>query len=429
LTSLEQNALNEQQQCKGMPLGLAKTDAEIERALIGRLARLEKSASWFDSLCGKVSKELKRHRKKMIMKRHKNKDYHHHDNHHPRTNVFLQDVDEIYHDMESIMGPPSLSKNFVGKVMNKAFTFRKKHQPTLTQMLEEHDTNKEEEEEHHDEEASHTSIVGVDCQDLNTSTVEYNVNDERNDDQEDADQVDTALAQEDTEYDDSVGFNIARYRGKAKNLWTASKLSKEKMHAYQLYDVNIPDMNEFDTKTSNVYDDHHGEDGFLELLNTFEIAISSSDDSNINKREREGNGFFHNVNEMLQMNGSSTLKDQEVSISQLSPQAKSIHKTMVSSIETEPSKLSILEEVFPSWKENQRFILCQNSKDLKFALENVQKKRTHIQKMIELLTKQNVALQIFEDTINHALDRHTDDACQVTLEDDPIATECKHNIF
>jgi hypothetical protein len=32
---------------------LARSDAEIERAFIGRLARLEKSASWFDGLCTK----------------------------------------------------------------------------------------------------------------------------------------------------------------------------------------------------------------------------------------------------------------------------------------------------------------------------------------------------------------------------------------
>ena len=50
LQSLEDSAISEHQN----PLqSLARSDAEIERALIGRLARLEKSSSWFDSLCTK----------------------------------------------------------------------------------------------------------------------------------------------------------------------------------------------------------------------------------------------------------------------------------------------------------------------------------------------------------------------------------------
>lgn len=50
LQSLEDSAISEHQN----PLQrLARSDPEIERALIGRLARLEKSASWFDSLCTK----------------------------------------------------------------------------------------------------------------------------------------------------------------------------------------------------------------------------------------------------------------------------------------------------------------------------------------------------------------------------------------
>ena len=47
----------------------ARSDAEIERALLGRLGRLEKSASWFDTMCYKVGRELKKHRNKVAKKR------------------------------------------------------------------------------------------------------------------------------------------------------------------------------------------------------------------------------------------------------------------------------------------------------------------------------------------------------------------------
>ncbi len=66
LKSIEETALFEDKN----PLSRqAKSDAEIERALINRLGRLEKSASYFDHLCIKVSKELKKHRKKIIKQR------------------------------------------------------------------------------------------------------------------------------------------------------------------------------------------------------------------------------------------------------------------------------------------------------------------------------------------------------------------------
>ena len=66
LKSLEDTAVNEDRN----PLShRAKSDTEIERALIGRLGRLEKSASYFNHLCTKVSRELKKHRNKIIKAR------------------------------------------------------------------------------------------------------------------------------------------------------------------------------------------------------------------------------------------------------------------------------------------------------------------------------------------------------------------------
>jgi hypothetical protein len=315
--------------------------------------------------------------------------------------------------------------------MNKAFTFRKKHQPTLTQMLEEYDTSMEEEAEEHDENnnSTHASLMEATLQDLNANTIENFIEAKENKQKEDLDHVGKTLSDE--EYighdNNDVHLNVASYRGKAKNLWAASKVPKEKLYSYQLYDVNIPDMNEIDTKT-NVYDGNHDKDGLLELLNAFETGNSCTDDTDFNSIEKNGNGFFHNGNDKLQMDGSSAIKHQEVNMSQLSPIAKSIHKTMVSNIESEPLKLSVLEEVFPSWRENQRFILCQNSKDLNVALKNVQKQRCHIQKTIDFLTKQKVALQLFEDTINQAIDRHTVDNVQMT-EDDQIVTMRTYNAF
>ena len=147
LQSLEDSAISEHQN----PLqSLARSDAEIERALIGRLARLEKSSSWFDSLCTKgmvcirlnttkqlvlltlpgllillstthplfmhstVNRDLKRHRNKIKAKMQE-------------ADVsdrpkFLRDVDL---DDEVKFCAPALPKSFVERAKHKTFSFRK----------------------------------------------------------------------------------------------------------------------------------------------------------------------------------------------------------------------------------------------------------------------------------------------------------------
>ena len=111
LQSLEDSAISEHQN----PLRrLARSDAEIERALIGRLARLEKSAAWFDGLCTKVNRQLKRHRTKIKAKLQEDdfKDK-------PK---FLRDVNL---DDEGDFCAPALSRSFADRAKQKTFSFRK----------------------------------------------------------------------------------------------------------------------------------------------------------------------------------------------------------------------------------------------------------------------------------------------------------------
>jgi hypothetical protein len=112
LQSLEDSATSEYQN----PLQkLARSDAEVERALIGRLARLEKSASWFDHLCSKVSKELTRHRNKIKARMRQG-------NGESRPK-FLKDVGDD--DDKQFSSAPALSKSFVNRAKHQIFSFRK----------------------------------------------------------------------------------------------------------------------------------------------------------------------------------------------------------------------------------------------------------------------------------------------------------------
>lgn len=111
LQALEDSAVNDNQNPLQM---LADTEAGKERALINRLARLEKSASWFDSLCTKVSRELTRHRNKIKAKMQttdlKN------------APKFLRDVDM---DEDTNFSASPFSASHVCDAVQKTFVFRK----------------------------------------------------------------------------------------------------------------------------------------------------------------------------------------------------------------------------------------------------------------------------------------------------------------
>ena len=125
LQALEDSTVNDNQNPLQM---LADTEAGKERALINRLARLEKSASWFDSLCTQVSKELTRHRNKIKAKMQttdlKN------------APKFLRDVDM---DEDTNFSASPFSASHVCNAVHKTFVFRKSKYLKLKMYLQ---TNK-----------------------------------------------------------------------------------------------------------------------------------------------------------------------------------------------------------------------------------------------------------------------------------------------
>lgn len=101
--------------------GLARSNAEIETALTARLTRLEKSASWFDHLCFKTARDLKRHRAKLAknkieiegagMKKEKIR--------------FLHDVDDNAFDVNLQISANPLPDSMIHEATEKSFAFRR----------------------------------------------------------------------------------------------------------------------------------------------------------------------------------------------------------------------------------------------------------------------------------------------------------------
>lgn len=409
LAALEQNARKETQ--SKHHIVLARNDAEIEAALIARLARLEKSASWLDSLCTKVSRELKRHRKHVMNQKMQKMQLQ--KGNLSKGHVFLQDAD----DCDILQDMPILPKRMVGRATQKTFSFRKKHQPTLTQMMGDHDesqsTPHEDSDDDHDDDNNDHAISqnkypikeskkndddmedhqkGIN--DENIPNVDHVQNSNFDIEPIPMEEVFTQLSPIEKGDSHQVKLRMASCRGKARDLWAASKLSSQDLKRYLQHEVEISDMQQLLQLDLNANDD----DGLEELLDIFQDNYVVDDTTTHEK----GHGFWKDSPAT-----SSLGEKKQVNMSQLSPIAKAIHERMVHEVEADHGKLTVLNELCPSWKENQRFALCQSKEELHKASENLHTKQLRILKAIGLLKKQRVALQVFEYTIKMAIDRHT----------------------
>mmetsp|Transcript_9665 Transcript_9665/g.18141 ORF Transcript_9665/g.18141 Transcript_9665/m.18141 type:complete len:722 (-) Transcript_9665:517-2682(-) len=363
LQSLEDGAISENQ---NPLLGLARSDAEIERALIGRLARLEKSASWFDNLCSKVDRELKRHRNKIKAKIKENNQ--------GNKPKFLSDADDVD---ERRLFSGALPNSVVNKAKMKTFSFRKKAQPTLTQML----ASSDESDDGGEEMDQDTTIEVIDVDEKEDPICNEH--------------------QDEKIMDIRKDYTEARSRGKVGWLWNASREKRQNIENFNtfdesafMYEKNI----ELDSKSEDysIRALDYGEDGLSELLDVFDVCDSD-----------------HEM--MLEMNRKLCLPSEgsvlhesmnQVTYSQLSPISKTTYKTLKSRVDASPDKVAILNSVCSDWEENIRFALGQNPTDVRDALTSVRKKREFLSKAMDMLQKQSVVLDIYEMALNESLQRH-----------------------
>lgn len=362
LQSLEDGAISENQ---NPLLGLARSDAEIERALIGRLARLEKSASWFDHLCSKVDRELKRHRNKMkaSMK----------ESDHEDKPKFLSDVDAVD---ERRLYSSALPNSVVNKAKFKTFSFRKKAQPTLTQMLADSDE----------------SDGGEMDKDSTSETMDVDVDDDKEQTCDESNDEQSAVVLKD--------YAEARSRGKVGRLWNASRDKIQKMKGFNTFDESIL-MLEKDLDT-NFKSEHYsrqvhdyGKDALSELIDAFDVCGTDHD-------------MVHELSNILRVPAEDAEyeKMNQATYSQLSPVSKSYYNTLKSRVDASPEKVAILKCMCPDWEENIRFALRQKPSDVREALVSVRKKQEFLSKAIDMLQKQSVVLDVYEMALNESFHRH-----------------------
>lgn len=418
LQSLEDSAISEHQN----PLQrLARSEAEVERALIGRLSRLEKSASWFDHLCTKASRELKRHRNKIKARMQQGNG--------ASRPKFLRDVDA---DDERQFSAPAISTSFVNRAKHQIFSFRKSEsthpsiqntsslnicassnslpvcleaQPTLTQMLR----DSEDEATDNDDGAKTLETIQEEDEQVGESDKDDQVGDTTEETKE-----------------DFVNYGDACFRGKTRSLWKASRMTEDQLQESNLKqdfdqtEVNeSANMNSYKTSSGCHVEQDFYDDGLSELLHVFDHIdddeSAAMDDIDI--LGAYGKDLYdHQAN---QPDGYGKDLNDPTTMSQLSPVAKSAFASMAIKVESDPQKMEMLDAECPNWKENLRFSLRQSPHDLQGALANVQEKQKRIAKAMEMLKKQATVLEVFEMALTDSLERCDD--CNNLVQEDLIS--------
>jgi len=356
--------------------GLARSDAEIETALTARLTRLEKSASWFDHLCFKTARELKRHRAKLAknkiegfgMKKEKIR--------------FLHDVDDNASNVNLQISANPLPDSMIHKATEKSFAFRRRCQPTLTQMVEADEVNEPE------------IKVGEDVE----TTADGFKNERAFGDQF----IDKCEAEEDDPLDRERAFD----RGKDGVLWEASR------NYHEFNETCIKNRRQIITScedsaesNKNVIDSlmtEHEDNGIEELLQIYENSTQTFDP--------ETDEIFQSKTSIENEIPQEAGKHPPVTLSQLTTQGREISTSMERNITNDVMKVEILDVESPNWRENIRFAFDKkNPLELKSALSRVQSRKEKVyqkrQKVLEFLEREDTVLELYESVLSASLTR------------------------
>ena len=403
--------------------GLARTDAGIDRALLSRLERLERSASYFDGLCVKVGRELRRHRGRVLRragaaaasggaggggfsaKR--------------KWTGFLADA-----DLDDAGGPPGggglfyprMPQSRVGRARLGVFgagSAARTAQPTLTQMVRGEagpDGTDGEEEEKDDDDDNAVILVeageGSDQEPQQSRELRAPVIG----DGEAAAEARTDYAEPEAEdvpplavlgeapppdggLDRSSGGGDGRG---GTGLWGAATAASAAMA--------IPGGIDFwvDRVASSDGGGGGGEDGIDELLDLF--ASEGQDQAGPGEEGGARPDEGGSDSEEDPDGGPAELQ------SQLTQRGRAAAEELRDSVLADPPRREAIEAACPGWRESVRFpFLHTKGTGVRSALERVRERRRRLdvarRRLLDRLYQQESALELFEATLERSLRR------------------------
>jgi len=368
----------------------ARSDSAVEKALIRRVQKMEKTCELHESRMEMVKRKLLQHRREMWKK----KESKHSTSHQKaKRQVFLPDADDEVAQNSSHCGP-LLSKETVQRAVTRLFPEAPCVQGTLSQWLgfprkESSSEKKPSEEgvllETIMEEEDDMSESGGNAMPMNEEEEEYI---EYSTGTEDFDQVYRQ------QWDQR---NLLITVSSRFSLWKGVSNSRPTLQndvlglRFGATQNELPDSDK-DVNYSCPWDDLFRTDTFEGSGIDQLVGLFGKDDSVEGEGDKE----------------SPSPRVDEVHLSDLSQSGHIEAVQIIESLEREARKVEMLRASCPNWKENIAFSMKQKDEDaVTSALEHVRKKRRQMaefkRRIMDAWEQQDVALDVFENSLSTRL--------------------------
>ena len=359
---------------------LAWNDKEIEKALIRRVKKLEKTCDKYEGDLDQVNRELKRHRKSVIkqqetlvtkMRQQKIGGSH-----------FLPDANIWQHHMEE-MKQTRLQREVVQQAKLNLFSFHPNFQPTLTQMLGVRSKKIANEAD--------DKAVAIEDDDIESAgEMENSVS---------IDDDDSVVNHDGTIENESVTDRVHRLKWNGPSELPSTQSPLLARTGQGLWGALKP--LDFSEKCSDKYvcawdqifmKEQLVEGGVEELLDLFEQEVGNS-------QEPECRASL-----------STLIENSLVDLTMLSQPSQQLAKSIESKVIADAEKHAMVEHICPHWKENVRYALHQhNEVDIESALEKIRQSRIRMdsrkEKMLAAWMRQQVVLDLYETSLTESLNR------------------------
>jgi hypothetical protein len=375
----------------------ARSDSAVEKALIRRVQKMEKTCELHESRMVIVKRKLVQHRRAMWKK--KEAKQHHvesvaNKNNSKQQYQFLPDADEVEH--ESHRQGSSLPKDIVEGALVRIFPEVPRVQATLSEWLGLPDHGASNDDKRSSGEGVLETIMEEDHPPRTNMPVE------------DGDETYIRYSKG-VEYSDEV--HRQEWNVQEKSVLASSSTSRYSL--WKILSTSIPnDQNEMGlclgttqyTQTEVRDDNQTGDDRQCPWDDLFEV--DGSEVAGINQLV----GLFGDDKDLAPSTDELASGDDTVHISHLSQTGQTTAIQLIESIEKDARKLELLEAACPRWKENVAFSMKQqDEQEVLSALDQVQTRRRQMlefkRRIMDAWERQDMTLEVYEQSLSASLSR------------------------
>jgi hypothetical protein len=357
-------------------LDLSQSDAAIEKALIRRLQKMEKSADHYENQTDAIRRTLKKHRREMWKKREQREG----SEKSSRPSRFLPDSGELVQRMKGVKPSKPLPGQKVKSAQNKMFAFAPTFQPTLTQMFG-GNANNEDDEQPKDETHAPLDMIFEAGGEAESSNPIPECGAVKND--EPAEHSDCEMGDEvdDLSPDDPVPFSRLECRDGSEHRDPSGPEPTNRSLWVSMLTGN------YDSSWDRIFTDPGEDDGDSVMDDLIGLLDEDSRHDEI-----------------------SNSQSSAMEMPMLSQRGQRLAENIVNQVTDDPKSLSALNQDCPMWRENVLYTLRQrDGADVNDALSKVQDAKTKLLEakaaMSQAFERKAAVLNFFENAMQESLAR------------------------